>query len=283
LFANAFHDFGDEGNTGVYAGIAFSLGGWASASTGVSHDKDGTAYSASASKALGEAPGSIGWQAGVRQDDQSGGHAAIAYRASKARVEGRVTARGDRATASAALDGSVVAAGGSVFLAQRIDDAFAVVDAGAPDVTVKLENRPVAVTNADGKALVTGLRAHERNKISIDILNLPLDARTETTETYVAPQLRGGVTVDFGVSEEPAAALLVIRRPDGSFVPAGSSGQLASGGEPFFVGYDGQAYVTGLAADNTIILEMPEGACSATFAFTPEPGTQTTIDPVICQ
>jgi len=37
----------------------------------------------------------------------------------------------------AAVDGSVAVLGGGVFFANRIDDAFAVVDAGAPDVMVQ--------------------------------------------------------------------------------------------------------------------------------------------------
>jgi NAD(P)-dependent dehydrogenase (short-subunit alcohol dehydrogenase family) len=52
-----------------------------------------------------------------------------------------------------AAEGAAVVAGGGVFLGNRIDDSFAVVDAGAPGVAVDYENRFAGKTDSSGKLL----------------------------------------------------------------------------------------------------------------------------------
>ena len=62
-----------------------------------------------------------------------------------------MTKAADRLSGTAQLDGSIALAGGDIFLGNRIDDAFAVVKAGAPDVDVLYENRVVTRTKASGR------------------------------------------------------------------------------------------------------------------------------------
>ena len=54
--------------------------------------------------------------------------------------------------------------------------------------------------------------------------------------------------VDFAIRDNRNAAVLVLSTPDGTLVEPGTVGQLV-GGEAFVVGYDGRAYVTGLASE----------------------------------
>ena len=85
--------------------------------------------------------------------------------------------------------------GGDVFLSNWIDDSFGVVDTGAPGLGVLYENRPVGVTDAKGMLLVPTLRSYEKNNISIDQSNLPVDAEVEGTSQVVAPANHGGALV----------------------------------------------------------------------------------------
>jgi outer membrane usher protein len=144
-----------------------------------------------------------------------------------------------------------VAEGSDVFFANRIDDAFAVVDAGAPGVEIFHENRPVAVTDQNGKAIVPSLNAYQPNKISIDPLNLPLDASIASTQDVFVPARRSGIFADFGIKTRIASAIVILTRPGGQPLQAGVRGKTANG-QSFIVGYDGRAFIEGLESQNRV-------------------------------
>ena len=173
--------------------------------------------------------------------------------------------------------------GGGSFFSQRIDDAFAVIDAGAPGVDVLYENRPAGKTDAQGKLLLPNLRSYQTNKVSIDARDLPVDADAPVTQNIVAPSDRAGVVVNFGIKTDTKAAVLILKHPNGRFVAAGSSGQLEGASEPFAVGYDGRAYVKGLGATNNIVVSHADGECRATFSYAPKENSQVVVGPVVCK
>jgi outer membrane usher protein len=186
--------------------------------------------------------------------------------------------------ATAEVDGSIALAGGGVFLANRIDDAFAVVDVGAPGVAVSHENRTIGVTDSSGRLLVPYLLSWQRNAIQIDPKNLPIDADVRSTRNVVVPADSSGVVVKFGVTRHSDAALVVLVEQDGKPVPVTSQGKLEKGGETFVVGYDGQAYVQGLSSQNRVVIRRPDNStCRAEFAYTPKPGEQVLIKDVVCR
>jgi outer membrane usher protein len=88
------------------------------------------------------------------------------------------------------------------------------------------------------------------------------------------------VRVNFGVRTNTSAAILVLTGPDGQPIPAGSEGKV-EGGERFVVGYDGRAWVKGLAAQNTVSVELPAGECHGAFDYSSRANEQVTI-PVGC-
>jgi outer membrane usher protein len=249
----------------------------------VTHNRDGTGFGVEYAKALSAAPESFGWQARIIEGDRPQHDAGVAYRGTRAEVRSRVTQVSESATGTAEIGGAVVAADGGIFLANRIDDAFAIVDAGAPGVDVLYENRRIATTDDEGRALVPGLRSYQAAKIAIDPTNLPLDAALPLAEVSVTPAGRSGVPVKFGVETGVKSALLVVRRPDGTFMPVGTRGRLEGGSGEFVIGYDGQAYVTDLSAANIAVIGLAEGECRAEFTYDPAAGTQTVIDPVVCR
>ena len=182
------------------------------------------------------------------------------------------------------LEGALVASGGGLFAANRVNDAFAVVDAGAPDVDVMFENRSAGTTGRSGKLLLPDLRSYDLNNISIDPATLPLDADVPGTTTIVRPAHRSGVKVDFAVTTNPASAIVELVTLDGAPMPVGLTAVLAGTGESFLIGYDGMVYALGLDARNEFSVRNLDGTeCLANFDYTDEPGTISQIKGVVCQ
>ncbi len=252
------------------------------ASSGASHDRSGLTVASDVTKPLGQEPGSFGW----RMSDLEGGQrlrlASAAYRGDYGEVEATAIQSQGGVGGTISQQGAIVAAGGGVFFANRIDDAFAIVDAGAPGLEVSYENRPVAHTDASGKAIVPTLNAYQSNKISIDPRDLPLNASIATTQEVLAPPDRSGVLVDFGIRTDVRSAVVILDGPAGQPLQAGLRGKTASG-RGFVVGYDGRAFLEGLEANNIATVELATGECRAEFAYAPQGDSQVSIGPVACR
>lgn len=173
-------------------------------------------------------------------------------------------------------------AGRGIFATNRIHDGFAVVTVGPPDVAVSLNNREVARTGVFGRALVPDLRSYRVNRISINPLDLPIDASVEATAMNVVVARRSGVSVDFGGKPE-AAALVVLSDTAGAFLPPGSQVQLRGSSDSFIVGYDGEVWITGLGPRNQITAQTENADCSAAFAYAKWSDEQVYIDGVTCR
>lgn len=284
LFATAFTDLEDKNSFGVFAGLSMPLGNGVYGSTNVSSGSEGTAIATDLVKAESAEIGSYGWRIRDAEGAYTTRAAAGSYRAPFARFEAGVEQYDDRYRATAQVDGAVVFAGRDIFLANRIKDAFAVVETGAPGVEVQFENRPIGQTNKRGKLLVPELRSYEPNQISIDPTNLPVDATVSGTREVAVPADRSGTVVKFGVDRDAHVALVTLRDAAGEFLETGSSGQVDGASENFTVGYDGQAYIAGLGSRNRVVVDQPtRGRCIADFDFEPSPGEQVKIPDAICR
>ncbi|WP_185958560.1 fimbria/pilus outer membrane usher protein [Paracoccus laeviglucosivorans] len=227
-----------------------------------------------------------GWEWRVQADHGEGANlqGSIARDGTLGRVEVGARLSDKSSSAGLRLDGSVVAAGGGVFLSRRIDDAFAVVDAGAPGVEVMAENRPIGKTGRSGKMLVPDLRAYDANTIAIDPMNLPLDAAVGTTEEIVRPAHHAGAKVDFGVEGSAQEGVIELLNPDGTPLEVGGRVLVNGVDENTLVGFDGEVFALGLQPRNQVAVSYPDGrACTANFDYADEPGTITEIRGVICQ
>ncbi|RAZ84153.1 fimbrial biogenesis outer membrane usher protein [Mesorhizobium hawassense] len=278
--ATAFAELCGDRHVGLFGALSVPIGGDVMASSGVSAGRDGVEALAEVSKPLAQEPGSIGWRASFSQKSTEGA-AAASYRSSYGQADAAVLHSSSGTTATAQVDGAIATMGSGVFLTDRIDDSFAIVDTGVPNVGVLYENRPVGVTDAHGRLLLPGLRSYQRNKIAIGTANLPVDAEVATTQDVVAPADRSGVRVDFRVRTNINAAVLVLSGSDGQPLAVGSQIKV-NGNRDFLVGYDGRAYVTGLAGRNTLTAETAQGSCQASFAYRSRTNEQVVI-PVVCR
>lgn len=263
---------------GVFAGISIPLGTRLHASAGVSHDPRGLSVDGELYRSERPEIGSFAWRVRVSEGAESRYSAEASYRAPFARLAGSVEQSGDAFRATAQADGAIILAGGGVFASGRIDDAFAIVDAGAPDVGVLYENQPIGVTGPGGKLLVPRLRSYQRNRIEIDPTNLPIDARIDEVSKVTVPADRAGTVVRFAVDAEPESALVTFTDERGAPLPVGSMVRFADRPEMFVVGYDGQAWLSGLTPANRAVVELPDnGSCIAEFAYTARKGEQVRI------
>jgi outer membrane usher protein len=266
-FLTAYADISEPDSYGIFAGLSWRIGDNLTASTNVSSDNDGYAAGADLVRSAPDGRG-LSWRVHDAEGKSPNRLASAAFRGSLGKVSAGIQQFGDSVEANAEIDGALVAAGGGIFLADRVDDAFAVVDVGAPNVDVQIENRPIGRTNGSGKLLVPGLRAHEKNAISIDPANLPLDMQVDTTRRIVRPKEKSGVIVKMrGTTSGSHSRLLTMRDERGAYVETGALLRAASGkGADFPVGYDGQVYISDLKPGAELEVDTPSGGrCMVTL------------------
>jgi outer membrane usher protein len=162
--------------------------------------------------------------------------------------------------------GGIALLGGSPFLTRRITDSFAVVNVpDIKDVRVYADNQEVGRTDASGQLLVPRLRAYDRNHLSIEQLDLPLDAEVGGLAMDVAPYYRAGVVANFPVKRVRSVTLQLLQE-DGSAVPSDAEITLIGTDRVFPVGFNGTAFLSGLAAaQNRLQARWDSRACDFTI------------------
>lgn len=284
VFATAYVDASRRDSAGLFVGLSIPLGGRLRADVGGTSTSAGRHSDVAVGQPLEATEGSVGW----RLRDVEGGAAvrggSASYRSGYGTVAADVSQDGREFSGRGALDGSVgYVAGAGFFAGNHASDGFAVVDAGAPGVPVLQDNRVVGVTDPWGKLLVSNLRPYGTNGIAIDPAALPPGAEAAATHETVVPTAHGGVGLSFGVDRAVDAALVTFVLADGRPVQAGSRGRAEPGGEPFVVGYDGQAYVRHLGRDNAVQIDLGDVDCRADFAYRPDGGNRVRVGPVPCR
>ena len=158
----------------------------------------------------------------------------------------------DSNAARLGASGGLAVLGGDVFASRRLDQSFAVARiADYPNVRLLADNQFVGRTNASGSALIPDLRAYDRNVISVDQRDLPLDAQIGSLKLEVVPYFRSGVAVTFPI-RQTRGATFTIRLENGQPMPMGATVQQEGKAEFHTVGEAGEVYVTGLEASNRL-------------------------------
>ena len=273
----------DEHNDrSAFLGLSMSFGHSESASLSAQHDSHGNYGSVDVSRPISP-DGGYGWH--VRAQDGaglSGGQAEFGYRGDHLQTLVGAQVLDGNTLGYGELTGALVWMDDHLFAGRRIDDAFAVVATGVPDVPVMLENRVIGNTGSNGDLLITPLNSYQRNRVAIDPMRLPADSRIERVEDEIVPSDRAGVLVNFRVDAIEAASV-VLHDADGKPLPLGSAVELngdGSGGA--LVGYDGTVYLEGVKPHNTLRVHLPAGDCGARFDYNHEAGRVPLIGPLVC-
>lgn len=234
----------DDGESALSATISLSapFGAGRGASGAVTLDDDRLSWQARAQQSP-PLEGGLGWRIGVQGGDQQRSDAALALRGRYG--EGDLEA--SRALGSTGLRAQaafgLVWIDGGVHATAPVRESFALVDAGAPGVHVLHENRRVGLTGPDGLLLLTNIRAYERNRIGLEIDDLPVGAPLARDALEVTPAARSGVVVRFPVDGGAAGEVRLVD-DDGAALPAGAI--LTADARRFPVGSEGRVYLSGV-------------------------------------
>lgn len=158
--------------------------------------------------------------------------------------------------------------GGEAFFSRWIDGSFGLARVpGFANVRVYADNHLVGQTSASGNAMVPHLHAYERNQIRIEARDLPINAQVDALRLEAVPYYRSGVLIDFPV-RRARGALFRVRLESGEALPLGSSVQIRDGNQVFPVAFNGEVFVTGLAASNRMIARWQNKACGFELNYT---------------
>lgn len=181
------------------------------------------------------------------------------------------------------VQGSVVVMDGAVLPANRVDDAFVLIDTqGRGGVPVRYENQLVGKTDGGGHLLVPWAPSYYAGKYEIDPLDLPSNVRVPIVERRVAVRDHGGALVTFPIRRIVCAQIALVDAA-GRPVAIGSRVLHEESGETALVGWQGETYLEGLSALNHLRVRTPDGrTCRATFAADVDAAQMSRVGPLAC-
>ncbi len=282
MYATAFRDFAG-GAAGILVGLTIPLGTRSSANVSAGSGASGGYQQVQVQQSASEV-GDWGYQAFGGTGNPAHEFGQLQYKSPWALLTAGADHVGPQTTVNAEAQGAVSYVDGGIFPSNTINDSFGVVDTGGlANVRVLYENRLVGRTDAAGLLLVPDLRSFDVNHLAIDPTDIPLDTSVGAATRTVRPQDRSGVVVKFGVKVSHGALLRLVDAA-GKRLPVGSVATLRATGTAYPVGYDGDAYVEGLAPHNDLAVELPGGhRCRVTFDYQPVKGDIPAIGPLRCQ
>jgi outer membrane usher protein len=275
----------EDRDRSVSLGISVALDGGHQASASLQRNGDRDNGIVDVSRPV-PGDGGYGWRLQAREGDGgSGGLAEAGWINNVGRYGlGIASFHGD-SYSYANASGGLVLMGGHAFASRNISDAFAVVSTdGIAGVPVRLENRLIGHTDADGMLLVTPLNAWERNKLSIDPMDLPANMRIADVDLLATPRDRAGARVRFAITPVHAA-VVVLHDTSGQPLPLGSSVRIEGVQDSeAIVGYDGETYLDALKPGaNRLRIRTTGGTCVARFDYLAGEGAVPRVGPLICK
>lgn len=274
----------DGSDRSLHLGLSIPLGRDHQLSTSWQRDRGRDSLVADLSRPV-PGDGGYGWRLQGRAGDGGGGGglAEIGWQGEYARLGAGISRLHGSRHSYAQASGSLVRMGGATFAAREIHDAFAVVSTdGYAGIPVKLENRVIGQTDHRGMLLVSRLNSWQRNKLSIDPMDLPANVRVGAVDQWAVPADRSGTHIQFDVSEV-RAAVLVLNDEDGEPLPLGSRVRVAGVPGEAIVGFDGETYLETLGTESIVTTTTPEGAvCRVRFTYPTTADAVPRIGPLRC-
>ncbi len=262
VYVSLLQGLGASDQQGVYGGISWYPAERSSISSSVTTNRgQRSEYSIGAQQT---AAGDIGldWRVQARMGNTDTQQAEVRYRSGWGETGVAVEHAAVADSVRLQQSGALVFMGGGVHAGRRINQSFAVVDTGLAGVPVRSQNRLMGVTDRNGQILVTDLRSYQRNKISIDALNVPAGVVVRNTEIDAVPPEQSGVRVQLSL-REPQAALLQFVDEQGQPLPVGAQGSIAGSPLRFVVGYDGEVYLEDVLGEVTVTVIHGQTRCIA--------------------
>ena len=262
---------GDNGSTGIHAALVVPLGELTSAS--IAADRTRThatgklenvqSYLLQKSPPFGDG---YGYRVQAREKD-------VLAAGTLQTPVGVYTAEGSRTgdnhdqALRLGAEGAIATIGGYYFAARSMNDSFGVVRvADYPNVRVMQDNQVVARTDKEGYAVLPRLRPYDRNQITVDQRDLPLDAVLGSLKLDAVPYYRSGVLLEFPI-KRVRAATMKIALDDGEPIPSGAVARVEGKQEEFPVALHGELYVEGLEQHDRITVQWKGQACTLDVVY----------------
>ena len=170
-------------------------------------------------------------------------------------------------SARASVTGAIARLDDQWFLTPRISSSYGLVRMpGLNNVRVYVDNQLATRTNSDGYAFLPRLHPYVRNHVSVDQLDLPIEATIDTLTVRPVPAWRSGVVIDFPVRQQTAATLNLVLA-DGNPVPAGALIRMNQTDAIFAVGREGLTFISGLEKDNHLTVSWGGRRCQVRLPF----------------
>jgi outer membrane usher protein len=269
LSINALRDIGGTGGKTIFTTLAIPINGTTSATvtrernlspqTGASTVNTmllqkspplGDGYGYRLQRRGEDSFGSFVWQTGV----------------GTYQIEESSPAQGSASTRLSAT-GGIGMVGGKAFMSRNITDSFGVVRvADYPNVSVLQDNQVVAKTDSSGYAVLPRLRAYDRNVISVNQNEVPLDAVIQRPQLVAVPYFRSGVLLDFPIKRTRAGVLRVTNER-GEDVPSGALAHVVGSSEEFPVALRGELYLNGLGDKDRVVVKWYDSSCEIDIAY----------------
>lgn len=271
-----------ESDLAVSLSLTMPLAEQRSASFAYSADDDAQRYRAEFAQSPPAGRG-LGYrllaQAGAEQRLDAG----LVYQGAQGVLRAELSRLLGQTRARVQLGGGLLLLGGSWHASRPLTDSFAVVDvADYPGVRIYADNQWVATTDAQGQALLPRLRPWQRNRLHLEQLDLPLDARIDALALEAVPPARSGLALKFAVQPERSATLRLLLA-DGLPVPPGSEVELLPAGRRLPLGLDGLLFVDGLAAvGNRLRLTWRAQRCEVPLALPADGSPQPDLGSLTC-
>ena len=214
---------------------------------------------------------SIGWMVDV---GESGGvsdaRASVSYLGSAARLGASAQVSQTTRWASVEAEGAFAMIGPDIVASNRIDDAFALVSTGQPNIEVLSENRSLGKTDANGRILVPSLVPFQSNTIAINPAGLPASISIDKTEEHFIPSRNAAYQIDFsvkGMSDLGRSAFITALDSSGAPLPAGTIGHIERTHLEIVVGQDGELWANDLREGDVAIIKKGDQTCRFAFHF----------------
>jgi outer membrane usher protein len=283
-YVSAYSDLDRRRSYGVFAMLNIRIGKSTMATVSAERDRGRSALEMQVEGLAGQRQGDFGWGLSNRvvMDGPDSRRAYVSYRAPQALVRARVAQAGGDWLASLEVEGAVVAAGGGMFLANRIGNGFVIVKNAGPGTEVLQGGVRMGKANHSGRALLPDMLPNYPQQIFLDPATMADGWEPEATERIAVSGYRQGAIVDFG-TRRVHSAVVVLQDAAGQPIEAGYVATV-EGGESAVIGYDGEVYLRGLRPDNRLSVDRGiAGRCHASFTYKDGGSPQAKIGPLACR
>ena len=280
---SASHAIGTPNQTQIFAGFSFPLG-TASGSAGYQSTRGGGQNNGYGMFSV-QQPAPVGEGYGYRLLGQTDERveAGVTYASAIARYSADVAHYAGQDAVRGSISGGIGFLGGGAFLARPITESFGVVRVGNVEgVDVLQDNIVVGKTDDSGRLVISRIPSYNASKISIDPLSVPIDANISRTQEWVTSYNRSGVLIDFPLKRERNAILRFLDE-GGKPLPTGSVVEVEGRDERYYVGFDGEAFVTDLEGRHRLRAQSANALCEIEIELSPTASAVSDLGPYICK